>query len=153
MTRFINEKGFNLVELMIAAAILVIVLSGILATYIGCFEVISTAKNLNLAINAAQRKIEEIRDYSFSEIYSDYNNQTFVVNEITSGNSKGVIYVDNSDSDLLKITISVCWRQRGNRIIGEDLDLDGVLDDPPEDLNHNNMIDSPAQLVTLITSR
>lgn len=146
-------KGFTLLEIMLAVAILVIVLCGILATYISCFELISLSKNLTLAINSCQMKIEEIRDYTFSQIYSYYNNQTFEVDEMPPGYSKGVILVDNSNPDLLKVTITVCWRQRANRIIGEDLDLDGVLDSG-EDLNSNpGIIDSPAQLVTLITQR
>lgn len=152
MTQYFDNKSFTLVELMIAAAILIIVLCGILATYVSCMELISISKNLSFAVNSAQCKIEEIRDYSFSKIYNDYNRQTFTVSEIIAGNSKGVVYIDNSTADLLKVTVSVCWKQRGNRIIGEDLDLDGILD-TGEDTNNNNMIDSPAQLVTLIASR
>jgi len=147
-----KRRGFTLIEVMIAAAILAIVLCGLLVTYIRCFELISTSRNLTFAVNAAQRKIEEMRDYTFSQIYTDYNNQNFTVDEIGAGNSRGVIYVDNSDPVLLKVTISVCWRQQGSRIIGEDLNLNGILD-PGEDLNGNNMIDSPAQLVTLIAAR
>lgn len=152
LTMKLSDRGFTLIEVMLAAGILVIVLSGILATYISCFELISTSQNLTLAVNAAQRRIEEMRDYSFSQIYADYNNQIFTVGEITIGNSQGVIYVDNSNPDLLEITVSVCWRQRGGRIIGEDLDLDGILD-AGEDANVNGIIDSPAQLVTLISER
>jgi hypothetical protein len=103
-------------------------------------------------VNAAQKKIEEIRNYSFSDIYNDYNNTTFTVDEMPSGNSKGVIYVDNSNPDLLKLTVSVCWRQRGTLVVGEDRNLNGVLN-TGEDLNGNNMIDSTVQLVTLIANR
>lgn len=148
----LSDRGFTLIEVMIATAILVIVVCGILATYISCLELISLSKNLTFAVNASQRKIEEIRDYNFSLIYTDYNNQTFSVDEIAPGDSRGVIYVDNSNPDLLKLTIAVCWRQRANRIIGEDLNLDGILN-PGEDLNGNNMIDSPVQLVTLVAQR
>jgi Tfp pilus assembly protein PilV len=153
MIRFIdNRKGFTLIEVMLAAAFLIIVLGGLLATYISCFELISTSRNLTLAVNAARGKVEEIRDYSFNQIYSDYDNTTFTVNEMSTGNSRGVVYVDNTNPDLLQVIVSVCWRQRANRIIGEDLDLDGNLD-TGEDTNFNNMIDSPAQLITLITAR
>jgi hypothetical protein len=153
MIRFIdNRKGFTLIEVMLAAAFLIIVLGGLLATYISCFELISTSRNLTLAVNAARGKVEEIRDYSFNQIYSDYDNTTFTVNEMSAGNSRGVVYVDNTNPDLLQVIVSVCWRQRANRIIGEDLDLDGNLD-TGEDTNPNNMIDSPAQLITLITAR
>lgn len=153
MERLINNsKGFTLIEVMLATAFLVIVLSGLLATYISCFELISLSRNLSFATNAAQMKIEEIRDYPFSQTHSDYDNTTFTVSEISPGNSRGVVYVNNSNPELLLITVSVCWSQRANRIIGEDLDLDGILD-LGEDTNANNIIDSPAQLVTLIAAR
>ena len=147
-----KQNGFTLVEVMLAAAFLIIVLSGMLATYISCFELITTVRNLTFAVNSAQGKIEEIRDYSFSSTFDDYNNTTFTVDEIPAGNSRGVVYLDNSDPDLLVLTVSVCWRQRANRIIGEDLNLNGTLD-AGEDTNGNNIIDSPAQLVTLVTAR
>ena len=154
MIRFIdNRKGFTLIEVMLAAAFLVIVLSGLLATYISCFELISTSRNLTLAVNAAQGKIEEIRDHSFNQVYSDYHNSTFTVSEMSAGSSQGVVYVNNTNPDLLEVIVSVCWRQRANRIIGEDLDLDGVLDTGEDTSPNNNIIDSPAQIVTLITAR
>jgi prepilin-type N-terminal cleavage/methylation domain-containing protein len=147
-----TKSGFTLIEVVLAVGILVFVLCGILATYMSCLELMATSKNMTLATNAAQRKIEEIRDYNFYNIYSDYNNQTFSVDEMPAGDSSGVIYVNNSDPELLQITVSVCWRQRAGRIIGEDLDLDGSLDSG-EDSNGNNIIDSPVELITLSTPR
>lgn len=151
----LSNKGFTLIEVMLAAAILVIVLCGILATYISCFELISTSKNLTFAVNAAQSKIEEIRDYTFSGIYADYDNQTFTVNEIPQ--SMGVIRIINvpGTSDLLAVAVSVSWRQRSNRIIGGDQNLNGVLDttEPFVTIYGTDIIDSPVQLVTLITQR
>jgi prepilin-type N-terminal cleavage/methylation domain-containing protein len=147
-----SASGFTLIEIMLAILILVVVLCGLLSTYIGCLELASISKNSIFAVNAAQKKIEEIRNYSFSDIYNDYNNTTFTVDEMPSGNSKGVIYVDNSNPDLLKLTVSVCWRQRGTLVVGEDRNLNGVLN-TGEDLNGNNMIDSTVQLVTLIANR
>lgn len=144
------KKGFVFVEVLLGTAILAFVLCGILATYINCFDLISTSRNSTAAINSAQSVIEEIRDSSFSSIFNDYNNRTFTVTEIPA--SRGVIYVNTTNPDLLRITISVCWRQQGNRVFGEDLDLDGVID-AGEDRNANNMLDSPVQIIALIASR
>lgn len=146
------KAGFTLIEVVLAVGILVFVLCGILATYISCFELIATSKNMTLATNTAQRKIEEVRDYNFYNIYNDYNHQTFSVDEMPAGDSRGVIYVDDSNPELLRITVSVCWRQRAGRIIGEDSNLNGSLNSG-EDLNGNGIIDSPVQLITLITPR
>jgi len=146
----LRRKGFVLAEVLLGAAILAFVLCGILATYINCFDLITTSRNSTAAVNSAQSIIEEIRDYSFTSIFNDYNNQTFTVSEIPA--SRGIIYVDNTNPDLLTVTISVSWQQHGNRIIGEDLDLDGVID-AGEDINANNMLDSPVQIITLVTPK
>lgn len=153
-----KRYGFTLMELMLAATILVIALVGLLATYVGCFNINETAKNLTMSINAAQQKLEELRDYNFYEIYEDYNNTTFEVTGMAAQNAEGSIIVDNSSPDLLKITISVCWQQSGNRIIGEDngkgggVALNGRLDGT-EDVDGDEVIDSPAYVVTLLANQ
>lgn len=152
-----KRQGFTLLELMLGATILVVALVGLLATYLGSFDINETAKNLTLAINAAQQKLEELRDYNFYKIYEDYNNTTFEVSGISSQDAEGSAIVDNSDPDLLKITISVCWRQRGNRIIGEDngkgggVALNGRIDGL-EDVDADGVIDSPVYVVTLLSN-
>ena len=143
------NRGFTLVEILLAAAILAFALCGILAMYSTCFVLMATSKNINIATNAAQGLIEEIRSPPFTRIISDYNGLNFIVNAIPL--SRGVVYVDDTDPELLQVTISVCWNQ-GNRIIGEDTDLDGVLD-AGEDANGNGIIDSPVELVTRIANR
>ena len=143
------NRGFTLVEILLAVAILGFALCGILAMYSTCFVLMATSKNVNIATNAAQGLIEEIRSSPFTRIIGDYNGLNFIVNAIPS--SRGVVYVDDTDPDLLELTISVCWKQ-GNRIIGEDTNLNGVLD-AGEDANGNGIIDSPVELVTRIANR
>lgn len=158
MRHKLNKYSFTLMELMLAATILVVALVGLLATYVGCFTINETAKNLTLAINAAQQKLEEIRDYNFYKIYEDYNNTTFEVSEIPDSDAEGSVNIDDTDPDLIKITVSVCWQQRGGRIHGEDngrgggVALNGKIDGT-EDGDGDGIIDSPAQIVTLITNR
>ena len=146
-----SRKALTLVEVALGAAILTVVLLSIISVYIKCIELVSASKSMTFAVNEAQAKMEGIRDHNYYLIYADYNNGTFTVPGIAPGGNKGVIYVDNSDPDLLKVTISVCWRERG-RIIGEDINFNGVLDSG-EDKNYNGIIDSTAQLVLLITQR
>lgn len=147
--RFRSKKGVTLVEMLLAAAILAYTVCGMLALYAGCFDLISTSKNTSIAINAAQGLMEEIRNAPFPQIIDDYDNINFTVNTMPS--NRGVVYVDDTDPELLRITISVCWNQR-NRIIGEDRNLNGVLE-AGEDANSNSVIDSPVQLVTLVANR
>lgn len=144
-----ERSGFTLMELMLAAAVLIIAISGLVAAFIGCYVLNETAKNLTLATMGAQEKLEEIRNHNFGKIYSDYNGTTF---DVTGIDAEGRVDVDNADADLLKIAVTICWRQVGGRIVGEDLNLDGDLD-AGEDSNGNGQLDSPAQIVTLMARK
>ena len=147
--RLISQKGFTLVEMLLAAAILSFAVCGILALYANCFELVSISKNISIATNASQGLIEEIRNTPFPQIVDNYNNINFTVNTMPS--NRGVVYVDDTDPELLRVTISVCWNQK-NRIFGEDKNLNGVLD-AGEDKNNNGIIDSPVQIITLVANR
>lgn len=165
------KGGFTLVELMLAGAIMVVALVGLLGSYLLSFNLNETAKNMTSATYAIEQQMEEIRGYNFNLIFNDYNNTVFRANDATllAGNpvqisftqnldTAGSVRVDNSDPNLLRITVSMCWRQQGGRIIGEDngrgggIALNGMLDGT-EDLNGNNIIDSPAMIVTLMANR
>ncbi|KPK38868.1 MAG: hypothetical protein AMJ78_09365 [Omnitrophica WOR_2 bacterium SM23_29] len=158
MSIFLKKKGFTLLELMITAAILIVALIGLLAVYVLCFNINETAKNLTLATSAIQQKLEEIRDYSFYEIFDELNNTNFEVSGIPNQDAEGTIRVNTSNPDLLKITISVSWRQRGGRIIGEDngrgggIPLNGEIDGT-EDVNVNGILDSPAKIVMRMANK
>jgi prepilin-type N-terminal cleavage/methylation domain-containing protein len=144
-----SSKGFSLVETILAIAILAFAVCAILQTYATCFALSSISENMNTATNAAQGLLEEMRSSSYVQLYDNYHGLIFTVNDIP--NSRGIIYVDDTNPELLKITVTVCWKS-GSRVIGEDRDLDGVLD-PGEDVNGNGMIDSVVKLVTLIANR
>ncbi len=144
-----SKKGFVLIEVLLATAIASFAICGILLMYIAGMDLIRTSKNASIATSAAQGLIEEIRNTPFPEIVTDYNLLIFTVNGIPS--SWGIVYIDDTDPEFLLVTISVCWRQ-GNRIIGEDINLNGQLD-AGEDINGNGMIDSTVELVTQVVNR
>lgn len=137
-------------EILLATGILVFTFCALLAAYISCFALMTTSKNMNIATNAALGLAEEIRSSTpFSDIVDNYNGLIFAVNQIPL--SRGVVYVDDTNPELLEVTISVCWRQ-GNRAFGEDTNLNGMLDGG-EDANANGIIDSTVQIVTLVANR
>ncbi len=160
----LNKSGFTLIELMIGAAVLIIALVGLLATYTGSFNLNETARNLTIAMNVNQEKLEEIRNHDFDSIVTDYSSggspgDTFSPSLL---DGSGIIEVINDGSDvpagvtspdLIQVTITISWRQKGNRVIGEDANLDGTWDAGSEDANGNGQFDSPAQVITLIARR
>ena len=150
-----SSQGLTLVELMFATFILVVVTVGVFQVYILCFNLTETSNNLTLAVQEAQAKIEEIRAYDFGQIYSYYtdpNNSIFQCGSFPDGSGIGVIYIDNSISNLLNVTVTICWLGKGGKVVGEDINLNGGLDSG-EDINGNGLLDSPAQIVTLIAER
>ncbi|MBI5873880.1 MAG: prepilin-type N-terminal cleavage/methylation domain-containing protein [Candidatus Omnitrophica bacterium] len=146
-----KNSGFTLLELMIAAAIIIVALAGLLSTYVACFELNETTRNTNLALNAAQKAMEEIRSSTFSGIASAYNGYNFAVSGMAVNKSVGRVYVDSTDPSLLNITIGVCWEQKGDKIIGECQEVSGAL--VFSDANSNNVLDSPVELSTLMAQR
>lgn len=150
-----SKKGFSLPEMLLAAVITSFALCGILLTYITCMDAVKSSKNVGIAAGAAQGLIEEIRGTPFPQIVAIYNLLGFTVNGIPPINgipsNRGIVYVDDSNPEFLLVTVSVCWRQ-GNRIIGEDTNLNGALD-AGEDVNGNGIIDSTVELVTQVANR
>ena len=153
-----TQYAFTLLELMIAAAVLIVALLGLLGVFTGCFGLNETAKNLTIAINGAQEKMEEIRNADFGTIIANYNGP-FNISGLDGIGRVDATYVAGTNNSLIDIRVVICWRQGRNRIIGEDdgtgaggIALDGVLNGN-EDVNGNNMLDSPAQIVTLMAER
>lgn len=151
-------RGFTLLELMLAVTILIVAITGLLASYVLCFNLAETARNMTLATTAIQFKLEEIRDHSFGDITADFDNTTFTVSGFAANQATGAIYVESISTDILRVTVSVCWRQRGNRIFGEDngrgggIALSGHLEGT-EDIDADGIVDSPAMISTLMINR
>lgn len=146
--RFI-DKGFSLIEIMFTAGILALVLCGLLLIYINLFLLGDISRQLTLATNATQAKMEEIRNTNFDSL-ANLNGTTFDIDGFSVGNAKGVIEVtDTAYTDLKRVRLVVSFRQKGERIIGEDKNFNGSLD-IGEDTNANGRLDSPVEMVSLI---
>ena len=140
------QDGFTFPELLIASLILMAIFVGTMMVFIKCLDLTEFAGNSTSAVWAVKNRIAQIEGTAFAQIAGTYHNVTFTDNAV---NGIGVSDVDSSNPELLEVTVTFCWRQKNGRIIGEDLDLDGVLDGG-EDTNGNGIIDSPVQVVTKI---
>ncbi len=150
-----SRKGITLIELAIASAIIIITFVAFLFGIISCFKLAQVSKESFFVLHSASAKMEEIRGYTFVNIYNYYNNgagHTFEVAELPANSTYGTVSIDNSDPELLKAYIAVCWRSSDGRVIGEDTNLDGILL-PAEDIDSDNRIDSPVTLSSYITRR
>lgn len=147
-----NKSGFTLLELMIAAGVLIVALSGLLAVFTHLLSLNEDSRKLTLGVTACQDKLEQIRNSDFSTVYATYNGTSFDPAGFTVGQAKGNVSINNSNPNLLQVFVSVSWRTRSNRVIGEDRNLNGVFD-AGEDTNPNGRLDSPAQVATLMAQR
>ena len=145
----ISLTGFTLIELLLAFSILVFCLCGLLLTYIQMFVLTDLSRDLTLATNAVQAKMEEIKKANFDSLLS-LNGTTFDLAGFSSSDAKGrVEVVSTAYSDLMRVRIAASFRSR-NRVIGEDANLDGDLDTGEDTFISNSRLDSPMELVTLI---
>ncbi len=142
-----SSKGFTLPEVLVAALVTIIAFVGILFTYARFIELDEIARNTSIVLQAAQNKVESIKNTAYAQIVATFDNQTFTVAGIT--NTGGVVTIDDTNPKLMIVTVTVCWKQTNNRLIGEDTNLNGALN-AGEDTNGNGVLDSPVQLVAYI---
>jgi len=153
--RFIHfQKGFTLVEVLVATGLLVIVLAGLVGLFVYCSMLSELSGDMTTVMSELQGKWEEIRNHDYDLIVTDYSSggtpgNTF---DLTQVNAKGVIYIDATNPDILVVKIVASWQTRSDRIMGEDQNLNGVLD-AGEDQNGNGEIDSSTSIVSMITKR
>ncbi|MCK5347367.1 MAG: hypothetical protein KAR20_28350, partial [Candidatus Heimdallarchaeota archaeon] len=131
-----------MIELMVASAVLITAISGILLALIRCLELNDISRNSTLCLQATKTQMEKIRSTTFTDIVANYHLDTF---DIADVNGKGVSYVLALASDYFEITVSVSWREKNGRVFGEDTNLNGQID-TGEDINSNGVLDSPVKL-------
>lgn len=139
-----ERAGFTLLELTLTAVILTSVLIALLGVAIYCFNLAETNYNTTIAYHSAREQVEAV----FSAVGSiTAGNATFI-----PANFEGIgrLEIAEVSPDVFQVRAAVCWRQRGRRIIGEDVNLNGALDGG-EDSNDDGVLNSPCELITLMT--
>lgn len=149
-----GQQGFTLLELMFAVAVLVTAIAGMVRLFVYTSTAADIAGRKTIAVSEAQSKLEEIRNTDYDLVAANYSSSgtpgnTFDLNLI---DGKGIIYIDSSNAELLVLEVVVSWNNKYDRVIGEDQDLDGVLD-AGEDTNGNGKLDSSVELITYLTRR
>lgn len=99
-------KGLTLLELMIAAAILLVVISGLLACFVYCILMNESNNNLVIAVNDIQRVLEEIRGLAYDDIAS------YTAPSFTNLNNETVTLTRSLGSSIGEVTVDVSWIER-----------------------------------------
>ncbi len=99
-------KGFTLSELMIAAAILLIAVLGLLAAFINCMLLNESNNNLVTAVNDAQYILEQLKGLSYSEIAA-------YTPPVLNNLSNETISLSRSiGTRIAEVTVDVSWTER-----------------------------------------
>jgi len=105
------QKGFSLIELMVAVAILAMAIFGIFHAYSVGFMGMADARDRTVATNYAQEKMEDIKNIPFSDIDNYIINNNGSIEEISG--KIFTIYIESEayevNDDLKKITTRVSW--------------------------------------------
>lgn len=165
------RKALTLVEVLVSVFIVSLVTSAMLMAFPPLFEGINLISQSVQAWEAARREMETLKSSVFDAAFLGANPRVFydpadpaastpVANPFTPAGvnqATGVYYVERMHNsanallnDIVDVEAVVCFKA-GRRVVGEDQNLNGVLD-AGEDLDHNGKISSPVTLRTLIKS-
>ena len=113
--RKLSQKGFSLIELMVAVAVLALAIFGIFHAYSVGFMGMTDARDRTVATNYVRETLEDIKNMDFLKVENTY----FPTKEI---NTNGKIFtksvhIDKIDDNLKEVTSWVSWYNRNNKYI------------------------------------
>jgi len=135
-----NQKGFSLIELMVAVAILALAVIGIFYAYSIGFMGIADARDRTEAVNYIQKIMEEYKNTPFNKI-TDKSMSPIAGTKFSSGSIVINMNEPGENVNLKKVITQVRWTDRdGNLVIeeastliyrpqktGEVLDASGII--------------------------
>ena len=100
------NNGFTLLELLIATAILLTVLSGLMLTFVSCILLNESNSNLIKAVNDAQYILEQVKGLAYNQI-ATYTSPVF-----NNLNNESITLSRSIGSRIAEIVVTVNWVER-----------------------------------------
>ena len=111
INRKLYQKGFSLIELMVAVAILAMAILGIFYAYNVGFMGIADARDRTVATNYAREAMEDIKNMDFEAITTQP--RAFISADIPGTKFKRKVTVaDEVTDELKKVTTVISWDDR-----------------------------------------
>ena len=107
INRKLSQKGFSLLELMVAAAILALAIFGIFHAYSAGFMGMADARDRTVATNYAREAMEDVKNKDFDQIITQSRNY------IDGTKYEREVIVQPS-INLKKVTTKVYWKDRND---------------------------------------
>jgi len=112
INRKLYQKGFSLIELMVAVAILAMAIFGIFLAFSTSFQGMADARAVTVATNYAREAMEDIKNMDFDEIPTpEIESSSVTVNGITY--NRQVIVQESSN--IKKVITTVTWKDRNGK--------------------------------------
>ena len=111
INRKLSKKGFSLIELMVAVAILAIAVLGIFLAFSSAWMGMAEGRDITVATNYARGEMEAIKNKPFETLSTEettnyegkFSISTSITNEIIDGEAR---------TDLKRVTTTVSWERR-----------------------------------------
>ena len=115
-----NQKGFTLIEIMIAMCVSVIAILGFITAVTSIRQSSEGAYERTIALQDANRVIEQMRDAATSGTFPDNVTAAYPNNAAVSGftnltSQQVSVSYANSTADPLDVTVTVTWLEHGRR--------------------------------------
>ena len=155
MVRYTMKKasGFTLIEILITTVVLTIALVSTLGLLSYSLSLPEGGRDSTIAMHEAEMMLEQIciDDYlTIRAAYATVPQTTFALTGLTG---MGTVYANEIVTDgLMRIKVLVCYQHK-NRLIGEDIDGDGLWDAGEDTMVVNTELDSPCQLETIVANK
>lgn len=114
------QKGFSLIELMVAVTILAIAVLGIFRAYSVGFMGIADARDRTVATNYAREAMEDIKNMDFEKIVIQERSDIYRDGIKTKFEKEVIVQVS---TNLKKVTTNIYWKDRDGNIktVGTDM--------------------------------
>jgi prepilin-type N-terminal cleavage/methylation domain-containing protein len=108
-----SRDGFTLVEVMIAAIVLVLAITSAITTLQRGFQALDTARNTTFASQVMQSEMERLRLKSWAQIQAvqDSNDTAVTVNGVTgmAGSFRCTRTIRDLKTDMKEVTLVAVW--------------------------------------------
>ena len=118
-----NNKGFTLIELLIAVLVMVLALGALVYGLTQSQRLAQTVRLQDIAVNAAQGRLEEINENVMTIMSYDQNPFPVPGPEPLAPDLVGNVWVNQiPNTNLFDVTVAVTWQQIDGRLIGRRVD-------------------------------
>ncbi|MBM3285865.1 MAG: type II secretion system protein [Candidatus Eisenbacteria bacterium] len=108
-----GEGGFSLVEIMIAASLLLIAFFGITRYFVGGRRQLDYEENRRRATTVAQMRLDGLRrDYSYDDLPLVHGVDTTFVLENRSYRVAHAVSADSPETGATRVRVAVSWREK-----------------------------------------